>query len=106
MNTGRSVYLVRGSSAAGCLRLALGHSSSALVYFDNDDLAVGPLGAASDLPSWQARRRDYWRSDAAPFDEPPGAWSADSLRNVEELTVVCAEGLGEQLLLALARHLL
>src|SRR5512141_2423339 len=100
----REVHIVRGDSAAGCMKLALGLKAGSLLV-SPESLSCGPLLGLESLEEWQRVRADYWRSldtdrdafELAPaFDLLP---NIEVLRSSESIVLWIGTGPDEQLLL-------
>jgi uncharacterized protein DUF1835 len=101
----REVHIAPGSSAAGCMKQAMGLKPRTLLV-SQDSLSCGPLPSLKSLEEWQRVRAQYWRSlylDGRAFELEPEfdvIRNADALRDSESIVLWIGTGTAEQLLLA------
>ncbi len=102
--TPRELHIVRGDSAGGTLKLALGLKTGNLLV-SADSISYGPLPALTSLADWQHVRAEYWQNLdttqsafelAAEFDLLK---NVDLLRESESIVLWIGTGPDEQLLL-------
>ena len=99
----RSVHVIHGHSAAGCLKQAI-HPRPGELLVSEDVLSCGPLPPVRSLDQWARDRKAYWDSVAPGDDEGPFnrdlLGNAQALREVDSCVIWLGVGAAEQLLLA------